>query len=77
MAMWTLAFVSQKGGSGKSTLAVHLSVLAEEEGETVCIIDMDPQANAVAWHEVRGLISRTSSLGPLTKFPRCLMLLQP
>jgi chromosome partitioning protein len=52
--MRTWAFVSQKGGSGKSTLAVHLAVLAEEEGETVAIIDLDPQANVVAWHEVRG-----------------------
>jgi chromosome partitioning protein len=48
------AFVSQKGGSGKTTLATHLAVHAEEQGETVALIDLDPQASAVAWHRVRG-----------------------
>jgi chromosome partitioning protein len=48
------AFVAQKGGSGKTTLATHLAVYAEEQGETVALIDLDPQASAVAWHRVRG-----------------------
>ena len=70
--MRTLAFVSEKGGSGKSTLAVHLSVLAEEEGETVCIIDMDPQANAVAWHEVRGTNEPNVFAGTPDQLPKML-----
>ena len=52
MRKW--AFVSQKGGSGKSTLCTNLSVVAEQVGETCCIIDVDPQANALLWHERRG-----------------------
>jgi chromosome partitioning protein len=48
------AFVSQKGGSGKTTLATHLAVHAEEQGETTVLIDLDPQASAVAWYNVRG-----------------------
>ena len=51
MRKW--AFVSQKGGSGKSTLCTNLSVVAEQVGETCCIIDVDPQANALLWHERR------------------------
>ena len=52
--MRTWAFVSQKGGSGKSTLCTNLSVVAEQAGETCCIVDVDPQANALLWHERRG-----------------------
>ena len=52
--MRTWAFVSQKGGSGKSTLCTNLSVVAEQVGETCCIVDVDPQANALLWHERRG-----------------------
>jgi chromosome partitioning protein len=52
--MRTWAFVSQKGGSGKSTLCTNLAVVAEAAGETCCIIDVDPQANALLWHERRG-----------------------
>ena len=52
MRIW--AFVSQKGGAGKTTLATHLAVYAEERGETVLLIDLDPQGSACAWHEIRG-----------------------
>jgi chromosome partitioning protein len=52
MRIW--AFVNQKGGGGKTTLAVHLAVYAEQKGETVVLIDLDPQASVIAWHEVRG-----------------------
>jgi chromosome partitioning protein len=52
--MLTLAFVAQKGGSGKSTLSTHLAAYAEQQGETVALIDLDPQASALAWHKIRG-----------------------
>ena len=53
-AMRTWAFVSQKGGVGKSSLATNLAVIAEKSGETCCIVDVDPQANALLWAERRG-----------------------
>jgi chromosome partitioning protein len=52
--MRTWAFVQQKGGSGKSTVATNLSVHAEERGETVLIVDLDPQNSASLWSNARG-----------------------
>jgi len=40
------SFVQQKGGSGKSTICTNLAVHAEDNGETVLIIDLDPQSSA-------------------------------
>jgi chromosome partitioning protein len=51
--MRTIAFLSQKGGSGKTTLAVHTAVAAEQSGETVFLIDTDPQGSAQAWSQAR------------------------
>jgi chromosome partitioning protein len=45
--------LGQKGGSGKTTLAVHLAVVAQEDGESVAIIDTDPHASATSWVESR------------------------
>ena len=53
--MRTVAFVTQKGGSGKSTLASSLAVAALEQGERVCVVDLDPQASLVTWSKTRGL----------------------
>lgn len=53
--MRTIAFVTQKGGSGKSTLASSLAVAANEVGERVCVIDMDPQASLLSWAKTREL----------------------
>jgi chromosome partitioning protein len=52
MRIWS--FVQQKGGSGKSTIATNLGVCGEEEGETVLIVDLDPQHSATLWHSARG-----------------------
>jgi chromosome partitioning protein len=52
--MKTLAIISQKGGSGKTTVAVHLAVCAELQGKATLIIDLDPQASAIAWMRRRG-----------------------
>jgi chromosome partitioning protein len=60
--MRTWAFVSQKGGSGKSTLSTQLAVYAEECGEAVCLIDLDPQASSLAWSQIRG--SRVPTVQP-------------
>ncbi len=51
--MNTIAVISQKGGSGKTTLCIHLAVAAEREEKTAVVIDLDPQASASTWRDVR------------------------
>lgn len=48
-----LAIFNQKGGSGKTMLCVHLSVAATLAGRKTCILDVDPQASALAWRKPR------------------------
>ncbi len=48
------AIISQKGGAGKTTLAVNLAVAGELEDVPTVIIDLDPQASAKTWHDLRG-----------------------
>jgi chromosome partitioning protein len=51
--MKVLSLLSQKGGSGKSTLALHLAVAAESAGVRVAVVDLDPQASAASWKDLR------------------------
>ena len=51
--MKTVAILSQKGGTGKTTLALHLAVAADRAGDTVMVVDLDPQASATAWKDIR------------------------
>lgn len=51
--MKSIALTAMKGGVGKTTLAVLLAVAAMRAGETVAIIDTDPQGSAAAWARVR------------------------
>ncbi len=51
--MQTIVIVSQKGGTGKTTIAVHLAVAAELAGKAAVVIDLDPQASAAAWRDLR------------------------
>jgi chromosome partitioning protein len=51
--MRILALVSQKGGVGKTTLAGHLAVEAERGGNSVAVLDTDPQGSLAAWWNSR------------------------
>jgi chromosome partitioning protein len=52
--MKTVAIISQKGGVGKTTLATALAVAAEADGKSAAVFDLDPQASATFWKDVRG-----------------------
>jgi chromosome partitioning protein len=49
----TFAIISQKGESRKSTIAVYLAALTLRWGLVLAIIDLNPQASAFKWHEIR------------------------
>lgn len=51
--MRTVAIASRKGGAGKTTVAVHLAAAAEQAGLSTVIVDLDPQASAAAWADLR------------------------
>ena len=49
--MQIIALISQKGGAGKTTLAI--AVAAERAGVTSVLVDLDPQASAAQWSDLR------------------------
>lgn len=51
--MKTIAVISQKGGAGKTTIALNLAVAAICSGHQCAVIDIDPQASAKCWHDLR------------------------
>ena len=51
--MKVIAVISQKGGVGKTTLATALAVAAEQDGKSVALFDLDPQASACFWADRR------------------------
>src|SRR5690349_8947046 len=51
--MKIIAILSQKGGATKTSLAIHLAVAAIQDGKEAMIIDLDPQASATKWKDLR------------------------
>ena len=52
--MKIIALVCQKGGTGKTTLALSLATVALAAGRQVVVVDLDPQASACEWSDLRG-----------------------
>lgn len=48
-----VAVLSQKGGAGKTTVAINLAINAWLQGKQVAILDIDPQASASVWADLR------------------------
>ena len=51
--MKVLSIISQKGGVGKTTLATALAVAAEKDGKQAALFDLDDQASACFWSDIR------------------------
>lgn len=48
------AVVNLKGGSGKTSTVIHLAAALRETGESVLIVDGDPQGSALDWANTLG-----------------------
>jgi chromosome partitioning protein len=51
--MKTISVVAKKGGVGKTALATNIAAVAAGDGLSVAIVDLDPQASACVWADVR------------------------
>ena len=48
-----IVVLNPKGGCGKSTLAVNLSGYLASRGNSVAIMDFDPQGSSIRWLKLR------------------------
>ncbi len=48
-----VALLNQKGGVGKTTLATHVAVELARRGQSVLLLDADPQGSALDWTQRR------------------------
>jgi chromosome partitioning protein len=70
--MKTIAMLSQKGGTGKTTLTLHLAVAAGRRGQTVAVIDLDPQASSAGWKDSRAADSPVVVAIPHSRLPQAM-----
>ncbi len=62
-----LALANQKGGVGKTTTAINLGTALAASGETVLIVDLDPQGNASTGLGIDRKSRRRSTYDMLTR----------
>lgn len=60
--MKVVTLATQKGGAGKSTLAASLAVAAAEAGQSVIVLDVDPQRSLARWHQRRSTDTHTVAI---------------
>ena len=65
--MRTLALISQKGGAGKTTLAIAVAVAAARAGLSSVLVDLDPQASAGQWSDLRGAEEPVVTCAPASR----------
>ena len=70
--MRTIALISQKGGSGKTTLAIAIAVAAERAGIPSVLVDLDPQASAGQWSDLRESETPVVTCAPPARLPTVL-----
>ena len=70
--MQIVAFVSQKGGSGKTTTAIHLAVASQLAGKQTLLVDLDPQASATKWKDLRTSETPVVVSAQATRLPQTL-----
>lgn len=70
--MHVIAILSQKGGAGKTTIAVNLAVCAYLQGLSVALVDIDPQASAANWADLRELDEPVTIALPATRIKKAI-----
>ena len=48
-----VSVLSRRGGTGKTTLSCALAALASRAETATAVLDLDPQASAAKWHDLR------------------------
>lgn len=67
--MKTLSITTKKGGAGKTAIATSIAAIAAGEGLNVAIIDIDPQASACVWADVRDADDSVPSVAVVSVAP--------
>jgi chromosome partitioning protein len=70
--MKIVSLVCQKGGTSKTTTAINLAVEAVACGLEVVLIDLDPQASACDWKDIRGEKPPVVAATPVPRLERAL-----